>query len=97
MESGILGFGIRNTAPRIQNISNDENPESTAWNPESETALDSFTWGERNHEEILHIFVLHNEDYFNDPTKRKGWNLKRLLHAILHLLRKVTVTKAPSK
>ena len=29
MESGILGFGIRNTAQRIWNLTKDWNPEST--------------------------------------------------------------------
>ena len=56
VESGILGFGIRNTAQGVRNPTNDWNPEfkfhwqklesstwnpeSTAWNPESKTALD---------------------------------------------------------
>ena len=62
VESGILGFGIRNTAQGIRNPTNDWNlefklfhwelgfttwnPESTAWNPECKTVLDFFTWGE---------------------------------------------------
>jgi len=53
VKSGILGFGIRNTAVRIRNPTNDWNPEyrlhcqilesstwnleSVAWNPESKT------------------------------------------------------------
>ena len=57
VESGILGFGIRNTAQGIRNPVNDWNPEckfhlqrlesstwnleSTVWNPESKTVLDS--------------------------------------------------------
>ena len=60
VESGILGFGIRNTAQVIRNPTNDWsleskfylqrlksstwNPESMAWNPESKTVLDSLTW-----------------------------------------------------
>ena len=64
LESGILGFGIRNTAPGILNPTNDRNPESkfhwqrlessswnlesTAWNPESKTVLDSLTLGDGN-------------------------------------------------
>ena len=45
-ESGILGFGIRNTAQGIRNPTNDWNPESnfyceilesSTWNPESTT------------------------------------------------------------
>ena len=42
----ILGFGIRNTAPGIRNLINDWNPESTIWNPESKTVLDSFALGD---------------------------------------------------
>ena len=34
VESEILGFGMRNTAERIRNLTSD-------WNPESKTALDS--------------------------------------------------------
>ena len=39
MESGILGFGIRNTAQGIRNPNNE-------WNPESKTVLDFLTWGD---------------------------------------------------
>ena len=59
MESGILGFGIRNTARNPTNDWNPESkfhwqrlksstldPESTAWNPESKTVLDSVAWGD---------------------------------------------------
>ena len=62
VESGILGFGIRNTAQGIRKPSKDcnpeskfhwqrlessfWNPESTAWNLESKTVLDSLIWGE---------------------------------------------------
>ena len=53
VESGILGFGIRNVAQGIRNLtehwnpeSRTRDPESTAWNPESKTALDSVTWGD---------------------------------------------------
>ena len=61
MESGILGFGIRNTAQGIWNPTNywnseskfywqipesgTWNPESTVRNPESKTVLDSLPWG----------------------------------------------------
>ena len=50
MESGILTFGIRNTAQGIRNPleSSTWNPESTVWNVESKTVLDSFTWDETN-------------------------------------------------
>ena len=64
VESGILGFGIRNTAQGIRNPTNDWNPESkfhwqrlesstwnpesTAWNPESKTVLDSLARGGTN-------------------------------------------------
>ena len=63
-ESGILGFGIWNTAQGIRNPTNDWNPESkfhwqrlessswnpesTAWNPESKTVLDSLARGDTN-------------------------------------------------
>ena len=59
VESGILGFGMRSTAQRIRNPTKDWSPiqgssredwkkkawnqESTAWNPESKTVLDSLT------------------------------------------------------
>ena len=59
VESGILGFGMRNTAQRMRNPTKDWNPiqgstrknkessawnqEFTAWNPESKTVLDSLT------------------------------------------------------
>ena len=43
VESGILGFGIRNSVQGIRNPTNDWNPESTAWNPESKTVLDLLT------------------------------------------------------
>ena len=62
VESGILGFGIRNTTEGNQNPTKDcnpeskfhwqilkrgtRNPESTAWNPESMNVLDSLTRGE---------------------------------------------------
>ena len=59
VESGILGFGIRNTARNPTNDWNPEskfhwqrlkpstlNPESPAWNPESKTVLDSVAWGD---------------------------------------------------
>jgi len=58
-ETGILDFGIRNTAQGIQNPTSDWNleshfhlqklesstwnSESTLWNPESRTVLDSLT------------------------------------------------------
>jgi len=57
VESGILGFGIWNTAQGIGNPTKDWDPESTfhgqrnlestAWSPESKTVLDSLTWGEK--------------------------------------------------
>ena len=62
MESGLLGFGIRNTAQGIRNPTDDweaeskfhwQRLESSTWNlestariPESKTVLDSHTWGE---------------------------------------------------
>ena len=63
VKSGILDFGIRNTAQGIWNPTNDWNPESkfhlkiqesrtrtlesTAWNPESKAVLESLTWREQ--------------------------------------------------
>ena len=60
VESGILGFEIRNSAQGIRNPTTDWNPESKfhcqrlesstwnlesgAWNPGSRTVLDSLTW-----------------------------------------------------
>ena len=70
LASGILGFGIRNTAQRIRNPSSSQSRiqlllkktgngywylESTAWNPESKTVLDSLIWGDRYSFAIHHI------------------------------------------
>ena len=57
VESAILGYGIRNQLNESGILLNPEskfhwqilecstwNPESTAWNPEFKTVLDSFTW-----------------------------------------------------
>ena len=43
-KSGILGFGIRNTAQGIRNPINDWNPISK--NPESKDILDSLVWSD---------------------------------------------------
>jgi len=43
-KSGILGFGIRNTAHGIRNPTNDWNPISK--NPESKNVLDSLIWSD---------------------------------------------------
>ena len=74
VESGILGFGIRNTAQEIRNPTNDWNTgskfnrqrlesstlnsESTAWNPESTTVLDTLMWGEHKFRPYLHPYML---------------------------------------
>ena len=55
VKSGILGFGIRNTAQGIRNPSNDCNPESKFhWNPgpknPKSTACNPQSWGELNYE-----------------------------------------------
>ena len=44
VESGILGFGIRNSAQGIRNPSNDSNPESSTWNPESTAWNPELSW-----------------------------------------------------
>ena len=65
----ILRFGIRSPTngwnreskfhwQRIQKISIKSNPKSTAWNPESNTALDSLTWGD-SRQTLINLF--------NDP------------------------------
>ena len=33
--------------PRLPALSDNPDPESIVWNPESKTALDPFIWGER--------------------------------------------------
>ena len=78
MESGILGFGIRNTARNPTNDWNPESkfhwqrlksstldPESTAGNPESNTVLDSVASGDSlfNVGELLGSLIL------NKPTQ----------------------------
>ena len=52
VDSGILGFRIRNSAQGVQNPDDDWHPKSStwyleliAWNPESLTVLDYFSWG----------------------------------------------------
>ena len=89
VESGILGFGIRNAAQRIRNLTEDWNPESstrdpesTAWNPESKTALDSVTWGDLFL--ITAGLTLFKNDYTacrnqEDPTNNKNNNKRRTL------------------
>ena len=68
VESGILGFGIRNTAQGVRYPTNDWNPEpkfhwqrlesstwnpeSTAWNPESKTVFDSLRWQDTRQQEL---------------------------------------------
>ena len=52
VESGILGFGIQNTAQGIRNSPNDRNPESTAWDPECKTVLDPLDMGRLKHTDI---------------------------------------------
>ena len=77
LESGILGFGIGNTAQEIRNLSNDWNPESefywqildsstwnpesTAWNPESKTVLDSLKNGAKRQQLHCLFFLLANK------------------------------------
>ena len=60
MKAGVKNFGIRNLKkfgiwnPYVWNPeSNPRNPESTMWNPEYATRLDSFTWGEYQKSQIF--------------------------------------------
>ena len=62
VESGILGFGVQSTDQRIRTPTSNWNweskfhwqrlesstcnPESVTWNPESQTIVDSLTWGD---------------------------------------------------
>ena len=53
VDSGILGFGMRNTNQGIRNLTTDWNLESSAlnpgfkgWNPDSKTVLDSLSRGD---------------------------------------------------
>ena len=94
IESDILGFGMRNTAQGIRNPTNDWNPESkfywqilksstwnresTAWNPESKTVLDSPTWIEAiiaGFRGSLSKFVEHHFDSLphTEQTNSKSW------------------------
>ena len=62
VESGIIGFGIRNTAQEILNPTHDKNPEESStssaksklWNHELKTVFDSLAWGEIF---ILYLFI----------------------------------------
>ena len=63
-ESGIpLTTGIRNLSSTgkkliIQNSVSLRDQESTAWNPESKTVLDSFTWGDTGHvPQFVHLYI----------------------------------------
>ena len=49
VESGIFGFGIRNSAQGIRNPSNDSNPESSTWNPTA------YFGNERNHRLVSYL------------------------------------------
>ena len=73
-ECGIMSFGMRNTAQGIRNPTNDWNPESkfnrerlesstlnsesTAWNPEFKTVLDTLTWSEHKFRPYAHPYML---------------------------------------
>ena len=81
-ESGILGFGIRNTAQRIRNFSkywNQEskfhrqrlesstwNLESAVWNPESKTVLDSFSSDERVISDMISVLFFERASCFTN-------------------------------
>ena len=59
MESGILGFGIRNPcAPEKDLESRTWNPESTARKPEFKTILDSLTWEVSKLKLIIIIIII---------------------------------------
>ena len=66
-ESGILGFGIRNTAQRIRNPSKTkfhlQRLESSSWNPESMADLDSLSPGERVISNMISMFVFFQKNF----------------------------------
>ena len=66
-ESGILGFGIRNTAQRIRNPSKTkfhlQRLESSSWNPESMADLDSLSPGERVISNMISMFVFFRKNF----------------------------------
>ena len=73
-EWGIMSFGMRNTAQGIRNPTKDWNTgskfnrqrlesstlnsESTAWNPESTTVMETLMWGEHKFRPYAHPYML---------------------------------------
>ena len=66
VESGILGFEIRNPTndwnpefkfhwKKLESIT--WNPESTAWTPESKTDLDFLIWGDTKHFKMCITYI----------------------------------------
>ena len=86
MCSGILGYGIRNTAKRIRSPTNhwnpessSSNPESMVRNPESKTVLDSLAWSYMNMVHC-HSFLLLEamSDTYSSDAQNAVVELKRL-------------------
>ena len=101
MESGILGFGIWNTALGLRNPTKDWNSESkfyrrilesstwsresTAWNPESKTVQDSLTWGE-TYRKLACLLTL-DRDF---KIQRRGRRRERQKKKTIGLMSKTT-------
>ena len=97
VESGILGFGIRNTTEGNQNPTKDcnpeskfhwqilkrgtRNPESTAWNPESMNVLDSLTRGETMENDSHWQFFLLSPFFFPLKLTSRDFGIASLIHA----------------
>ena len=94
---GILGFGVRSTAQRIQNVtsnwnwesqfhwqrleSSTRNPESVTWNLESQTIVDSLTWGDLQ-VGLLNCFYFYNTEH---DTMFSFWCCLQISNVVLNL------------
>ena len=80
-ESGIpLTTGIRNLSSTgkkliIQSSVSLRDQESTAWNPESKTVLDSFTWGDTGHvPQFAHLYIFLTRQCILCRIRRYSYN-----------------------
>ena len=80
-ESGIpLTIGIRNLSSTgkkliIQSSVSLRDQESTAWNPESKTVLDSFTWGDTGHvPHFVHLYIFLTRQCILCRIRRYSYN-----------------------